>query len=418
MDGLLCILARQQVIIQIFGHTSSNISAPKDGRSETWDQEDLTAWTWQRKLNREDSDGKPNVKEIAERSSGITFQQTIGSGYRFERMGNTPDSDDVLGNVAIMMQLYEKENKTLHRPRTLDHYFNQDLPQKRLKDLNNDQVFTRLSLNQRAFMKASIPDGGDKAKDQSTEAEAENRDRILVVSQLWLVRIEKTAVSTETSKPVQDCNMVRISMQYQTSIQIGKETLTYLKVFNKEVLRISEEVDDCYKTFRHNVKRSKVAFRELSNRATECLIDINDVVHEIEIIIEVLDHRSSVWEKMHGIPPRGNENSENHKDCPVADNKCDPYEIRDSSYGDADKVHKDAQNVQKKIKDLMDLLYGQAGTETAIKSSAQASYLAIFTVLTVVFSPLSFVMSLLALQIESFTPGQWTKQQVAQSCVY
>lgn len=100
----------------------------------------------------------------------------------------------------------------------------------------------------------------------------------------------------------------------------------------------------------------------------------------------------------------------------------------------------------------MELLYGQAGTENALKSSEQARHLAIFTWLTVFFvsncepqaelktcpsaqvdfvesnletvnclwtdpnqTPVSFVMSLLALQIESF-PSLWAQWQVLTGC--
>lgn len=87
------------------------------------------------------------------------------------------------------------------------------------------------------------------------------------------------------------------------------------------------------------------------------------------------------------------------------------------------KIEQDADMLREKTKTLTDLLYGQAGTENAIKSYDLSRNLTVFTWLTVFFTPLSFVTALFALQIESFTPpeGTWTVNQVVQGsawCVF
>ncbi|KAI0411243.1 hypothetical protein F5X98DRAFT_384194 [Xylaria grammica] len=296
------------------------------------------------------------------------------------------------------------------------------------------------------------PSGQSQAKGQSHDNRKQPTTnpsiRILVVSQLWLVQTNMTLFPQRRNVTSEDRDsqnedlqqgpqlpddiqtgfkglvdtkrtyhdMIKISMNYQSSIRIQGQAYTYLRIFSKEVLRVSKEVDQCFDEFKSCLGKADENFRHLSKHAAECLMDIKDVINELEIIKQVLDHRSSIWEDMHDIPPRGQENAWDveaaSEKCSWGDDTCKPSEIRDASYGDTDNIERRAKRVQKKANDLMTLLHGQAGTENAIRSSEQARYLAIFTVLALVFSPLSFVTSLLALQIESFTPSKWDGGQV------
>lgn len=64
----------------------------------------------------------------------------------------TPDSvsidshqpeDDAIHHIRQMERLHREAKKYLHEPRTLDHYYNPKLSQKRLEYLDGDQVLTR-----------------------------------------------------------------------------------------------------------------------------------------------------------------------------------------------------------------------------------------------------------------------------------
>ncbi|KAI0891957.1 hypothetical protein F4806DRAFT_500536 [Annulohypoxylon nitens] len=137
----------------------------------------------------------------------------------------------------------------------------------------------------------------------------------------------------------------------------------------------SHEVDDCYDKFKSNLGNSDQNSKILSQIAMECLMDINDVLTEMDIIKTVLDHRASVWEKMHDIPPRTQNTLKSSNAlyfetvCKLGVT-CDPYEVRDSLYGDTDKIERNAKSVQKKntgqANELVSLLQGQAGTENAL----------------------------------------------------
>ncbi|RWA05435.1 hypothetical protein EKO27_g9671 [Xylaria grammica] len=359
----------------------------------------------------------------------------------------------------------------VHPPRTLDHYYHSDLDGQRLDDLNENQVLSRhikyLEMSRHKGDASRAPAPGQISTNTRPTTVPERRGG------RFLGRLRQPTTSDELEKlesqrppsanhqplhkdtgcftALADSNeqdsqnedlqqgpqlpddiqrgfkgladmkrtyhdMIKISMNYQSSIRIQGQAYTYLRIFSKEVLRVSKEVDQCFDEFKSSLGKADENFRHLSKHAAECLMDIQDVINELEIIKQVLDHRSSIWEDMHNIPSRGQGNMWDVEaasgKCSWGDDTCKPHEIRDAAYGDTDNIERRAKRVQKKANDLMTLLHGQAGTENAIRSSEQARYLAVFTVLAVVFSPLSFVTSLLALQVKSFTPSKWDGGQV------
>ncbi|KAI1813739.1 hypothetical protein GGS20DRAFT_465075 [Poronia punctata] len=308
-----------------------------------------------------------------------------------------------------------------------------------------------------------------QAGDSKEQDSKGSSKRILVVSQLWLIYTNNSLVSLfpqrgdiksndggqqvpERAPPLQESSaqtgpaieqgrelpydirnsfkgtkvmkkayhdMVNTSMIYRSTVKINGKSYTYLEIFAKEVLRVSRKIDKCFDRFLECLGTSDRNFRELSKDVTGCLLAINDVVDEIEIISEVLGHQHVVWDQMHKSPPDDPKNQRvpSAETCSWGHSDCNSDEAEASSRS-AEKVTAHAKNVQEKAKGLMELLQGQAGTENAIKASEQARYLAIFTVLSVIFTPLSFVTSLLALQIESFTPQKWSMAQVAMGTFF
>ncbi|KAI1138713.1 hypothetical protein F5Y05DRAFT_412585 [Hypoxylon sp. FL0543] len=410
-----------------------------------------------------------------------------------------------------LMRLYNGKHPGLHRPRTLDHYYHDDLHDDQVGDLNETQVFTRYlrrSGHVRDVKRRSVenqplvsnsgpaapesspirsqgspqqddayeqspavesqtsgkghPERKDQPDDKGKPQTVRSSERILVVSQLWLIRANKILATLfpkrrsatyedegpqfpqeiqKMFKTAEDPNivyhdMVWTSMQYQPSLEMDEKATTYLVVFSKETLRVSRAVDECYGQFKSSLGQSDFKFRSLSDKASTCLMNINDVLNEIEIIKKVSEQRASVWEDMHNQRDRRGPEATSRTCCTWGVKGCNPSKVTESSQREIDKIEKSAKVVQKKASDLMSLLHGQAGTENAIRSFEQARSLAIFTWLTVVFvsdpqqyrssgvrsdirameTPLSFVTSLLALQIESFTPSRWAKGQVAAGC--
>lgn len=420
------------------------------------------------------------------------------------RDGDTLFND--MEHIQSMHRLHHDEKVVLHRPRTLDNYFSRNIDTNRLKRLNNDQVLSRYlsQLKQpspqapkqtkakhikqiigdiplriagcaetlcRALCNAEAATCSDDIdlEHQSTSDRHEEHDfassgtghhrneakksneavsskSILVVSQLWLIKVGNllvTAFPQRWDSKAQDTleqelrglvesytdaaavdpsilihQIVQRSLEYKPSIEIEGDPLTYLEIFLEEVRRVERQVQDYYLEFKEKIGKSEVSFTKLSNKTTQCLLDINDVLHEVGMVRQVQERRSKVWEKMHGIPPKGRKKSSNQSlaECSFTTD-CNPVRVRDNSFESIDRIESEAKIVQTKITDLMNLLYGQAGTETSLKSSEQARYLAIFTYLTVIFSPLSFVMSVLAIPIQSFTPSLWTEWQVAGASI-
>lgn len=110
-----------------------------------------------------------------------------------------------------------------------------------------------------------------------------------------------------------------------------------------------------YKDFRQHLGRSDRVFRQLSANVAKCLLHINDILQETEIIKSVLDHQSHIWERMHqtrsGVqerPPRLEASS--HRGCVWGFKDCNPDEVKASCYFNVDKIERDARAVQAKVK--------------------------------------------------------------------
>ncbi|KAK4116028.1 hypothetical protein N656DRAFT_841544 [Canariomyces notabilis] len=76
------------------------------------------------------------------------------------------------------------------------------------------------------------------------------------------------------------------------------------------------------------------------------------------------------------------------------------------------QLEADANRVRSMLKTLLDLRDREAALENAMSGKTQSTMLFIFTIITVLFAPLSFVSSLLALKIEDL-PETWTKPPLA-----
>ncbi|KAG7048446.1 ankyrin repeat and protein kinase domain-containing protein [Colletotrichum scovillei] len=405
--------------------------------------------------------------------------------------GTSANKRHINGMRALYGQEYKGQKGALHYPRTLDHYYHTDLSEHQQSHLNKEQVLTRylkarsskqtvtsqrqssntiaqrLSLSwARDFLHtltnrsdarkpmgglSDLESQGDVREDRSeqpkslsaarsTAEDEEPPHSILVVSQLWIIKLNNLHVTLFPQRwnpsrksqdhlsvdlenlvkaslrsddpnnvnpgPSQLCHdMVKTAIQYRPLIEIKGKRIPYMDVFSKEVLRISREVDGHYDTFKDSLGTSDKVFGELSTKVTNCLMNINDVLHELEIIKDVFEQRWSVWKRLHEMTGKKDR-------CKWGIKGCRPKHARSDFDVVVQKVDGDAKNVQTKTKELIGLLHGQASTETSLHSSRQASLLAVFTVLTVLFSPVSVVLALLALQIDSFTPNAWSGWQV------
>ncbi|KAF3769578.1 hypothetical protein M406DRAFT_354054 [Cryphonectria parasitica EP155] len=78
------------------------------------------------------------------------------------------------------------------------------------------------------------------------------------------------------------------------------------------------------------------------------------------------------------------------------------------------RLEEDAQRVRKSLVTLLDLRQRQVNAEGVVNSELQSKIFVVFTAATVVFTPLSWISSLMALDIVDFSPPDsqpWSRNQ-------
>ncbi|KAJ0117399.1 hypothetical protein J7T55_003813 [Diaporthe amygdali] len=290
----------------------------------------------------------------------------------------------------------------------------------------------------------------DEGREKSNIRSEPSRQFVLVVPQIWLWKIDNVLITAFPAK-WDSSNMhsapeyirSRVEMQkedvssdkllheilvacleYQPTFSLFGRQLTYQDAFSGEISRIvslywsttipsyshcakknpmqSRDIDYCYKSFRNDLGKSDDRFLDSFRTATTSLLDIDDVLNELTMIKRVYQNQAQVWEDM-------------HKDQTLAmECSCRPDHAPRRLYTVMTRLEEDAQRVRESVVTLLQLTQGSASTENALKASEQSKILAIFTVVTVIFTPLSWIAALFALKIESFHAEEaWTSGQVA-----
>ncbi|KAK2608127.1 hypothetical protein N8I77_006760 [Diaporthe amygdali] len=325
-------------------------------------------------------------------------------------------------HVEMMKSFHSAFNS--QRARTLDHYFHRDLADADLQMVNAEQVVSRfihyeqakrepcsrqnnicndnLRLNPRSrsypltkvltnpmgttaadLENAWVDEGREKSNIRSELA----RQFVLVVPQIWLWKIDNVLITAFPAK------------WDSSNMHSAQEYIRYRVETQKED---SRDIDHCYKSFRNDLGKSDDRFLDSFRTATTSLLDIDDVLNELTMIKRVYQNQAQVWEDM-------------HKDQTLAMKcSCRPDQAPRRLYTVMTRLEEDAQRVRESVVTLLQLTQGSASTENALKASEQSKILAIFTVVTVIFTPLSWIAALFALKIESFHAEEaWTSGQVA-----
>lgn len=297
---------------------------------------------------------------------------------------------------------------TIHLERTLDEAYYPGLGRKALERRNEDQVVTR----------------GYRVDEKVSD----DHLPILMVPQLWLWRLDNIVVSAFASENEHqsffnssslstlwpDVQMIRIifnqirefgAVSYNGTVEFAPT----LNIFETAVVSILSRVDDYMKT------QTKDGIN--IDKEGDFIHKISDIRDELAMIQSTLHQQDAVLEKLLMDPTRDDLSAapplppENHP----ALNKNVSMEVEEarqliSQYRKrVEKIERDAERIAQVIQDKLNLKRTAASMEEArasIQEARDAKLLSLlvigFTLITLIFTPLSFLTSLFALDIDTF----------------
>ncbi|KAK3313979.1 hypothetical protein B0H66DRAFT_567516 [Apodospora peruviana] len=198
----------------------------------------------------------------------------------------------------------------------------------------------------------------------------------------------------------------------------------YTKAYSNSIAELYVQVTERFDSLRKglgSLSKDPGAFYRDVKEETKILIRVDDNIGEIGMIKRVLLGQAGVFnmfrQAVYG--PPGTE--------PVANSRAEDGSIS-NSYGNADnnrtgvmpasmetftQLESEAERVRSMATTLLDLRQREATIEDALSMGEQSTMLFIFTAVTVLFAPLSFVCGLLALSVDGF-PEMWLKGPLAE----
>ncbi|KUL88913.1 hypothetical protein ZTR_03483 [Talaromyces verruculosus] len=321
----------------------------------------------------------------------------------------------------------------IHETMTLDQYYYVSLTDTNTRD--NDQVLHRYL-------------------DRYHEKKEQRMQMILVVGDLWLWIVDDKTILTATTdqysafadtifeniawressgkrllpKSVDDMVKLVLGMQTtyfaQENIPLNstdsknpKKFKSVLNVFRESIRDVAEKESELYDGFLKSLDHDKrLNSSEISDRneakrldsynniedEVRLLREIKDIRDELSILLTLVYEQKMVWKQFL------------HTDSPKSSflDDCSPESVRE----DLVKMISDANLVVESINSLLDLRQKQAtikeaewgrkqaelGRRQQEATSKQSNIIMVFTVVTIIFLPLSFLSSLFALNISDF----------------
>ena len=299
----------------------------------------------------------------------------------------------------------KEEYNHIQLERTLDEAHYPGLSEEVLKDLNTDQVVMRaLSI-------------------KSDNQKSDSKIPILTVPQLWLWRLDNVVVSAYASEkqlrqdefysgtepPVTllpDLHIGHILAYHVKAFNCAyKDGPVYfepvLNIFETAMMQVQSEVNTYIKVHRTRLDIDKEA---------DFLHNISDIRNEIAMIQYVLSQQEKVLDDFLKDPTL--EKSEEANDWATvhtAKQLISDYHKRTC------KIDEDARRIDQVIQNKLNLKRTAASIEDAHQSVAEArqsKLLSIivlgFAIITIIFTPISFLAALLALDIDIFDGIKYT----------
>ena len=294
-----------------------------------------------------------------------------------------------------------KEYNHIQLERTLDEAYYPGLSEEVLKDLNTDQVVMRaLSV---------------KSDNQKRDSEIP----ILTVPQLWLWRLDGVVVSAYASAE-QLGQGEFYNATLSPDLNIGHILAYHVKAFNcayKDGPVHFEPVLNIFETAMMQVQSELNTYMKVHgtrldiDKEADFIHNISDIRSEIVMIQDVLNQQEKVLHDFLKDPTR-RRNTDGPKDwAPVhtAMQLISDYRERTR------KIDGDAQRIDQVIQNKLNLKRTAASIEDAHQSvteARQSKLLSIvvlgFAIITIIFTPISFLAALLALDIDTFDGIKYT----------
>lgn len=318
---------------------------------------------------------------------------------------------------------------TLHFERTLDEAYFPGLGAAALQRRNEKQVLSRVFRD---------------------ESDSDHRTPLLIVTQLWIWRNGNIIISCYPT--IQESNLPkqwkehdasyeddlfildvarRIDHQVEQTIEshidnFGKQTKidamtfqTPLDMFEQAIVSILSDVDEY-------VGEAGAGSTDSYKKESTFLQNLSDIRAELAIILSILAQQQEIIsvllsEEYRRVPPlsplyeskidsgireqwesglgRDLEDVEHWQSCSIIQKA---YATLQKHQQRGKKLEKDAERIEKKVMDMLELKRTYATMRDARSSLLLGTAVIGFTVITIIFAPLSFLTSLFALKIDGF----------------
>ncbi|KAF7540573.1 hypothetical protein G7054_g1268 [Neopestalotiopsis clavispora] len=168
-------------------------------------------------------------------------------------------------------------------------------------------------------------------------------------------------------------------------------------IFRESIRRVADAEAELFLEFQENLRhRSKsTTKRDSDNRyhviskETELLAAIRDIRDELQILRSLAQDQEVVWKQAF---------SNDARQYSGLSASCTPSDVK----ADLDEMLSETDKIDDYIKSLLDLRQAEFGRLQADDSARQANAIFIFTLMTIIFLPLSFLASLFALPVSIF----------------
>ncbi|RMJ28008.1 CorA-like Mg2+ transporter protein [Aspergillus sp. HF37] len=307
--------------------------------------------------------------------------------------------------------------ESLHERMTLDQYYYTTLPDSTNRD--HDQVLSRY-LGWQEF---------EHFHDSQTlsSEELEHRGvpvKVFSVDQLWLWVIDDATIVTASTSDFESLvdnafdalvfgetkggfprpNSVRSMMEFMLGIVTApqmqsvpvlgkKKTKQPLEVFREYIRHVADIETKMSRNFIDSVVGGYCAVLPKRDVGKEyrLLYEIKDIRDELAILKALAESQEAVWRQAFRVGQSGDDSEqEDHPQRPGR------------SILEIQEMAREAESVQDAINTLLDLRQKHAGNQDAEFGRQQANTTMVFTIVTIIFLPLSFLASLFALNVSEF----------------
>ena len=283
----------------------------------------------------------------------------------------------------------------MYGERTLDEAYYPGLPVENLNQRNEDQVVTR----------------------HYDAAQTLEQRPILMISQLWIWRTDTEILSSYASTPGWESTDLAQSPEAFMAALMAKRILAFgneetgnddtdtaatvfrptLSVFESAVSSTLGKVDQYMKTKVFDVEKERTFIHAISDIRSEIAMILEVLLQQKDILEPLMQNEKSEYrQELRPNGPYRYEEKKSWKEAARASKALEDYIKR------ARKIDKDAERIEQVIQNKLNL----QRTSESIREARQAKTLSLsvfgFTIITFIFTPLSFIATLLALDIDWF----------------